>query len=172
MTDFDILGAASSGMQAQRAAMDVQARNVALAQTGDARHPAYGLVPDVAAVLVPLLAPTIWVLALSGLLLIFMRPLKRLLSELGPGVPESAPAAPPPPAAAASLPHVSPEAVFRALADEPPHTAATVIAGLSTPDAAAVLDLYPAAVRREIIGRLARPRTPLAADLSGTVRNV
>jgi len=51
MNDFDILGAASSGMQAQRAAMDVQARNVALAQTGDARHPAYGLVPDFAAVL-------------------------------------------------------------------------------------------------------------------------
>jgi hypothetical protein len=41
MTDFDILGAASSGMQAQRAAMDIQARNVAHAQTGDARHPAY-----------------------------------------------------------------------------------------------------------------------------------
>jgi flagellar basal-body rod protein FlgC len=51
MTDFEILGAASSGMQAQRAAMDVQARNVALAQTGDPRHPAYGLVPDFAAVL-------------------------------------------------------------------------------------------------------------------------
>jgi flagellar basal-body rod protein FlgC len=51
MTDFDILGAASSGMQAQRAAMDIQARNVALAQTGDARHPAHGLVPDFATVL-------------------------------------------------------------------------------------------------------------------------
>jgi flagellar basal body rod protein FlgC len=45
VSDFDILGAAASGMQAQRAAMDVDARNVALAQTGDVRHPAYGLVP-------------------------------------------------------------------------------------------------------------------------------
>jgi hypothetical protein len=40
---------------------------------------------------------------------------------------------------------------------------------LSTPDAAAVLDLYPADARREIITRLARPRTPLANDVSGAV---
>jgi flagellar basal body rod protein FlgC len=46
MNDFDILGAAASGMQAQRAAMDVEARNVALAQTGDVRHPVHGLVPE------------------------------------------------------------------------------------------------------------------------------
>lgn len=46
MSDFDIMGAASSGMAAQRAAMDVDARNVALAQTGDARHPVHGLVPQ------------------------------------------------------------------------------------------------------------------------------
>jgi flagellar basal body rod protein FlgC len=46
MSDFDILGAAASGMQAQRAAMDIDARNVALAQTGDVRHPAHGLVPQ------------------------------------------------------------------------------------------------------------------------------
>jgi flagellar basal body rod protein FlgG len=46
MSDFDILGAAVSGMQAQRAAMDVDARNVALSQTGDIRHPAFGLVPQ------------------------------------------------------------------------------------------------------------------------------
>ena len=51
MSDFDIIGAASSGMQAQRAAMDILARNVALAQTGDSRHPAHGLVPDFATVL-------------------------------------------------------------------------------------------------------------------------
>jgi flagellar basal body rod protein FlgC len=51
MSDFAILGAAASGMQAQRQAMDVEARNVALAQTGDARHPAHGLVPDFADVL-------------------------------------------------------------------------------------------------------------------------
>jgi flagellar basal body rod protein FlgG len=46
MTDFDILGAAASGMQAQRDAMDVDARNVALAQTGDVRRPAHGFVPQ------------------------------------------------------------------------------------------------------------------------------
>lgn len=46
MNDFDILGAAASGMEAQRAAMDVEARNVALAQTGDVHHPARGLVPE------------------------------------------------------------------------------------------------------------------------------
>ena len=46
MNDFDILGAAASGMQAQRAAMDIDARNVALAQTGDVRHPAHGFVPQ------------------------------------------------------------------------------------------------------------------------------
>ncbi|MGD0472424.1 MAG: flagellar basal body rod C-terminal domain-containing protein [Candidatus Velthaea sp.] len=57
MTDFAILGAASSGMQAQRAAMDIAARNVALAQTGDARHPAHGLVPDFATVLSASSAP-------------------------------------------------------------------------------------------------------------------
>ncbi len=48
MSDFDILGAAVSGMEAQRAAMDIDARNVALSQTGDVRHPAYGLVPQFA----------------------------------------------------------------------------------------------------------------------------
>jgi flagellar basal-body rod protein FlgC len=46
MTDFDILGAAVSGMEAQRAAMDVDARNVALSQTADIRHPAYAAVPQ------------------------------------------------------------------------------------------------------------------------------
>lgn len=46
MNDFDILSAAASGMQAQRSAMDVDARNVALSATGDVRHPAHGLVPQ------------------------------------------------------------------------------------------------------------------------------
>jgi flagellar basal-body rod protein FlgC len=46
VNDFDILGAAASGMQAQRDAMNVDARNVALAQTGDVRHPPRGLVPQ------------------------------------------------------------------------------------------------------------------------------
>jgi flagellar basal-body rod protein FlgC len=51
MSTFDILGAAVSGMEAQRAAMDVDARNVALSQTGDIHHPARGLVPQFANVL-------------------------------------------------------------------------------------------------------------------------
>ena len=51
MSTFDILSAAVSGMEAQRAAMDVDARNVALSQTGDIRHPARGLVPQFANVL-------------------------------------------------------------------------------------------------------------------------
>jgi flagellar basal body rod protein FlgC len=51
VSDFDILGAAASGMEAQRAAMDVEARNVAIAQTGDVHHPAYGLVPQFSSVL-------------------------------------------------------------------------------------------------------------------------
>jgi len=51
VNDFDILSAAASGMQAQRAAMDVDARNVALAQTGDVRHPAHGLIPQFATAL-------------------------------------------------------------------------------------------------------------------------
>lgn len=51
MNEFDILGAAASGMQAQRAAMNVDARNIALAQTGDARHPVRGLVPQFATTL-------------------------------------------------------------------------------------------------------------------------
>jgi flagellar M-ring protein FliF len=67
---------------------------------------------------VQLLPPTIWVLALTGLVLVLMPPLKRLLSELGPGIAGDAPV--PGPAAPAathitSLPHVSPQAVFRAL---------------------------------------------------------
>jgi flagellar biosynthesis/type III secretory pathway M-ring protein FliF/YscJ len=145
--------------------------------TAPAANPIRTVTPAraVLATFMPLLPPTIWVLALCGLVLILSRPLKRLLEELAPGVAASpeVSAAPAAPAdhPAASLPHVSPEAVFRALADEPPYTAATVIAGLSTPDAAAVLDLYPPDARREIIGRLARPRSPLATDLSGMVGN-
>jgi flagellar basal body rod protein FlgC len=51
VNDFDIFGAAASGMQAQRAAMDVDARNVALSATGDVRHPVHGLVPQFASTL-------------------------------------------------------------------------------------------------------------------------
>lgn len=38
MTEFDLLGAAASGMDAQRAAMDVAARNVAAAQASTPGH--------------------------------------------------------------------------------------------------------------------------------------
>ncbi len=120
----------------------------------------------------PILPPTIVVLALAGLTLLLLGPLTKALGSINRRTPAAAPAAAAEPERASTLlNHLSPQAVFRALADEPPHTAATVIAGLSTPDAAAVLDLYAPEQRREIIGRLTRPRTPLAADVSGSVGN-
>jgi flagellar M-ring protein FliF len=113
----------------------------------------------------PVLPPAIVLLAVLGLLFLLSQPLGELIASLVPK-PEPLPFAPVP-----ALTNLSPEALYRRLTDEPPHAAAAVIGGLSTPDAAAVLDLYPAELRREIIGRLARPRTPLAADLSRSVAN-
>jgi flagellar basal body rod protein FlgC len=46
MNDFDILGYASSGMQAQRAALELYAHNIALAQTASQSHPVHTLVPE------------------------------------------------------------------------------------------------------------------------------
>jgi flagellar basal-body rod protein FlgC len=43
--DFDILGYAASGMEAQRGALDVAARNIALAQTGDPSRPTKAYAP-------------------------------------------------------------------------------------------------------------------------------
>jgi flagellar basal-body rod protein FlgC len=43
--DFDILGYAASGMEAQRGALDVAARNIALAQTGDPNRPMKAYAP-------------------------------------------------------------------------------------------------------------------------------
>ena len=43
--DFDILGYAASGMEAQRGALDVAARNIALAQTGDPKRPSKAYEP-------------------------------------------------------------------------------------------------------------------------------
>ena len=57
------------------------------------------------------------------------------------------------------------ERIFGALRGEPPHVAAAIVATLGTPLAAAVLDLYPADERREIVVRLSRRRAPLVADL-------
>ena len=44
-TDFDILSYAASGMEAQRGALDVAARNIALAQTATPDHPVKALAP-------------------------------------------------------------------------------------------------------------------------------
>src|ERR1700722_18667270 len=43
--EFDILGYAASGMEAQRGALDVAARNIALAQTGDPNRPMKAYAP-------------------------------------------------------------------------------------------------------------------------------
>jgi flagellar basal-body rod protein FlgC len=43
--DFDILGYAASGMEAQRGALDVAAKNIALAQTADPNHPVKAFAP-------------------------------------------------------------------------------------------------------------------------------
>ena len=43
--DFDILGYAASGMEAQRGALDVAAHNIALAQTADPNHPMKAYAP-------------------------------------------------------------------------------------------------------------------------------
>ena len=48
MNDFDILTTAAGGMEAQRGALDVAARNVALAQTADPTHPVRRLAPSFA----------------------------------------------------------------------------------------------------------------------------
>lgn len=57
------------------------------------------------------------------------------------------------------------ERIFGALRGEPPQVAAAIVATLGTPLAAAVLDLYSANERREIVARLSRRRPPLVADL-------
>jgi flagellar biosynthesis/type III secretory pathway M-ring protein FliF/YscJ len=115
------------------------------------------------ATFLPALPPLIIALAWAGLLLLLARPIAGAVRAMLP-----APVLPPgeTPVLATGL---APEEIHRALSGEPPYTAATVIAGLPTPTAAAVLDLYPSDVRREIIGRLARPRSPLGADLAESV---
>jgi flagellar basal body rod protein FlgC len=45
VNDFGILAAAADGMAAERGALDVAARNVALAQTADPHHPVRRLEP-------------------------------------------------------------------------------------------------------------------------------
>jgi flagellar M-ring protein FliF len=115
------------------------------------------------ATFLPALPPLIVGLAWLGLALVLARPIAGAFRSV---FPSPAPLVPEPPVVSAGL---APEDIHRALSGEPPYTAATVIAGLPTPTAAAVLDLYPSDVRREIIGKLARPRSPLGADLAGSV---
>jgi flagellar M-ring protein FliF len=130
---------------------------VAPAQPGSPWH-------SLLATYLPALPPAIIALAWLGLMLLLAKPLARIiLSFVDQAKAARAPASPPI-TVDAQLP---PESIHRALCGEPPHTAATVIAGLPTPTAAAVLDLYPTEVRREIIGRLARPRSPLGVDVAG-----
>ncbi|MBD5654972.1 MAG: hypothetical protein IAI50_07290 [Candidatus Eremiobacteraeota bacterium] len=121
------------------------------------------------ATFLPMLPPAIVVLAWLGLMFLLAKPLARLVASLRPSAPfgpADAPAGSTASGVSASLP---PEAIHVALRGEPAHTAATVIAGLPTPTAAAVLDLYPAEERREIIDRLARPRPPLGRNLAGAL---
>jgi flagellar M-ring protein FliF len=120
------------------------------------------------ATFLPFLPPLIVALAWLGLLLLLARPIAAAVRSFWP------PPMPEPfdelrafgPAVTARAIELAPEEIHRALAGEPPYTAATVIAGLPMPTAAAVLDLYPPDVRREIIGKLSRPRSPLGADLA------
>lgn len=46
MNDFAIMGYAAAGMEAQHDALDIAARNVALAQTASPQHPVHTLIPD------------------------------------------------------------------------------------------------------------------------------
>ncbi len=50
MSDFDILGFAASGMQAEHMALDVAAHNIALAQTASKGHPVHPLAPVFASI--------------------------------------------------------------------------------------------------------------------------
>jgi flagellar M-ring protein FliF len=121
---------------------------------------------SVLATLLGALPPIIIFLAWLGLLLVLAKPLE---AALGPVDNRALTAAQPRAVPVKLDAALGPEAIHDALCGEPPHTAATVIAGLPTPTAAAVLDLYPSEVRREIIGRLGRTRSPLGIDLARDV---
>ncbi len=121
------------------------------------------------ATFLPFLPPLIVVLAWLGLLLLLARPIANAVRLI---VPPQTPAPAFGAAAPARAVDLAPEEIHRALSGEPAYTAATVIAGLPMPTAAAVLDLYPADVRREIIGRLSRPRSPLGTDLAQSLGHV
>ncbi|HEY0394355.1 MAG TPA: flagellar M-ring protein FliF C-terminal domain-containing protein [Candidatus Elarobacter sp.] len=63
--------------------------------------------------------------------------------------------------AAREVVHIPPARVRRALEGEPPHVAAAIIAALPAPNAAAVLELYAADERAEIVRRLATAKPSL-----------
>jgi flagellar basal body rod protein FlgC len=50
VSDFGVMQYAAAGMEAQRSALDVLARNLALVQSADAKHPVHTLVPQFATV--------------------------------------------------------------------------------------------------------------------------
>ncbi len=108
----------------------------------------------------PLVIALLWV----GLALLLAKPVADAVRSFMP------PPAPPPPPIPVVSADAAPEAIYRVLSAEPAYAAATVIAGLPTATAAAVLDLYPAEARRDIIAKLARPRSPLAIDLADSLR--
>jgi flagellar M-ring protein FliF len=145
----------------------VTVQPIALASAATAARPRVTPLHALLATFLPMLPPAIVVLAWLGLMFLLAKPIARLVASLRPSAPfgsDDAPIASSVPGVSATLP---PEAIHLALRGEPPHTAATVIAGLPTPTAALVLDLYPAEERREIIDRLARPRPPLGRNLAG-----
>jgi flagellar M-ring protein FliF len=112
----------------------------------------------------PALPPLVITLAWLGLALLLAKPIADAVRSF---VPPPAPAPPPVPVVSADA---APEAIHRMLCGEPAYAAATVIAGLPTATAAAVLDLYPSDTRRDIIAKLARPRSPLAVDVAESLR--
>jgi flagellar M-ring protein FliF len=118
---------------------------------------------DLLATYLPALPPFIIALAWLGLLLLLAKPIAALVRSILPANAADVPATP------SVHPGLPPEAIHRALCGEPSYAAATVIASLPTATAAAVLELYPSDERRDIVGRLARPRPPLAVDLAESI---
>ena len=99
----------------------VSVQPIALASTaGPAPGRPGSATRTVLASFLPILPPTIVVLALAGLALLLLRPLNTMLGSLSFGKQPAMAAAAEPDRAATLLTHLSPQAVFRALADEPP----------------------------------------------------
>lgn len=114
----------------------------------------------------PALPPLIIVLVWAGLVLLLGPSVAAAVRSMWPASP-----AKPEEARAIVTSGLAPEEIHRRLLGEPPYAAATVIAGLPTPTAAAVLEMFPSEVRREIVGTLGRPRSPLGVELAGTLHH-